>query len=412
MSGSELLQYSTSSALDPFFRKGSVGRDVGNTLFAPQGWRTFANFGMRRRFIQPINGTTPSYGGQSTFRYDKSCWQRGPIQAQITRSALAVGGNGTFARFVDYEGYYMIDHVDLTYGANFLYRLKSDNFTLLQLLTKPLRNAYADEHLVNGGKTQSERITLAASPSTMYVDIPFPYTLSPMMYFFGTVIATELQIVVYYAALSSITQTDATNTYPTATITSAQLLSLDLHVMNDERMMGQQLALTQEGINSRIIEWEQQTQLFAAGQTIYTMPLTNIKGAMVEIIAVIRLQSSLTNALPTTGQTYTSFSDYLSWGVTAGGIVIFDTYDKNYSTFYLNAHYHSAWPGALIITGTFAIDPESIVNCTGHKTAASMTNPTLTINFASDPGNIQVDVFTRSNNLWSLNGGEIKRVFQ
>lgn len=410
MSGADLLQYSTSASIDPFFRKAKITSGA-DSVFTPVGWRTFTNFAIRRRAIVPINGV-PSYGGQSMFKEDKSVWQRGPHQLQIVRSALAVQGNGTFSRFVDYEGYEMINYIQVFYGANLLFQVYGDWLMIEHKLNESWRNAKMTETLLFGEKTQTERNKLASAQQTLYVDLPLPFCKTPGLFFFSVLIATELQINVFWKPLASITQTNATNTAPTGTILSVNMITTDFHVMGDERQVGSQLALSQEGITYRILDWENQSFQLTSGQPTYAVQLTNIKGAMVEVIMILRKLSALTTTLPSVGQTYNDYQQIANWTITTGGVILVDQIDDVYSRFYIDPLYHSNLMGSYIYMWSFSMEPESMINATGHKTAAAMTAPTLTITLpATLAVNAQLDVYTRTNNLWSLNGGEIKRVF-
>lgn len=417
MSGMELLQYSNSNTLDPFFRK-AVMRGPTDSIFTPQGWRTYTNEAHRRRLIPPINGF--GYNSQSFFQYDKSCWLRGPVQAVYSRSSVAIPNNGTFARFVDYEGLASIARIDWYYGANLLHTLSTDALLLYHLQFKNWKMGAMEDELVLGGKSQSERVFLASTAQTLTVDLPLPYTLTPAVYFFSSMVATNLQVNITWAPLANITQTDSTTIVPVVTMTACNLLSFDVHVMGDERNSGQTLGLTQQGITYRVLEWEAVTRVpLTAGQSSYTINLTTLKGASAELLFVIRNQSALTPALPSKGLTLTDFQPLLNWTVIAGGIVVFDNYVDQYTRFYLQPMFHSSIGGAYIYGANFSYSPESLVDSMGHKTWASMNVPQLTLQFGTVTGgaanlanNAFVDIFSRSNNLINLNGGEVKRIFQ
>lgn len=417
MSGVELLQYSNSNTLDPFFRKSQM-QAPNDSMFTPMGWRTWTNEAHRRRLIPPSNNTY-GYGTTSQFQYDKSCWQRGPVHAAYTRSAVTTS-NGTIARFVDYEGICSINNIQWFYGSNLLHTLTTDNLLLYHLQFMNWKNGAMEDELVLGAKSQTERNYLASTAQNLYVNLPMPYTFTPALYFYSSMVATNLQINIQWNPLSAITQADSATVVPSCTMTSANLLSFDVQVMGDERNNSNTLALTQQGITYRVVEWENITrQLLTSGQNSYVINLQQFKGASVEMLFIIRSATSLTPGLPSLTQTYTDFLPLLNWNVMAGGIVVFDSFDDRYTRFYLQPLYHSSVGGAHIYGCTFSYDPESVINSMGHKTWASMNVPQLTINFGTYPNtpanlsqNVYVDIFSRSNNLINLNGGEVKRVFQ
>jgi len=247
-----------------------------------------------------------------------------------------------------------------------------------------------------------------------------PYTFSPAMYFYSSMVATNLQLNINFQNTNLILQTDSPTTVPVVTMTACNLLSFDVHVMGDERNNGQALGLTQQGLTYRVLEWENLTRVpLTAGQNSYVINLNTLKGASAEMIFIIRKQSALTAASPSKGLTLTDFQPLLNWNVMAGGIVVFDSYDDRYTRFYLNPMYHSSIGGGNIYGAPHSYDPENLSSSMGHKTWASMNVPQLTINFGTVTGgpaslasNVYVDIFSRSNNLINLNGGEVKRIFQ
>jgi len=411
MSGVELLQLSTSNPVDPFWRKSSL-QSEDDSPFHYAGWRTFTNFAKRRRDTDPYSGKGSGYGGRFVFRPDKTAFLRGATQLILDRSALTVQGNGTFARFVDYEGFMAIKQIDIKYGSNTLYTVTGDQM-LIDHKDRELRQQQMTEEIVFGNRSVAERDALAASPQVLIIDLfSLPYTKNPSRYLPLTAIAHELEIQVQLQPLSLITQTDSTTAYPTCTINNLTLRTLDIHLMNDERNYIHQKTLNKEGINYRIVDWEQQTEQLQAGQTIYNINLTNLKGPAIEFIFTLRRQSDMLGTLPTASQSFTNFQDLSSWLVQAGSIIVIDEHDSRYCRFYLNPLYHSSYGGDLIFRGSFSLDTESDYNVAGHKTFASMVTPKLVIKFATALAtNLQLDIYIRTNNLWQLAAGEIKRIW-
>lgn len=410
MSGNDLLAYSNSNALDPFFRQ-AIWQKPTDSPFQNRGWRSLTNHALRTRPIDPINGSV-SYGGKATYRFDRSCFQRGTLQLKVVRSALTGQGGATFARFQDYEGYTMIEKVTMSYGQNLLYEISGDAMLLKHMKRHWLQKDHFDD-VIFGNKSAAERNALAAAAQTLYVDLPLPHTVDHEFWLPQTALAHEVEINVYFRQLSAITQTDGAS-YPTASITQAQLISKDLHVMNDEKK-GYLTQLTQSvGKNFRILEFEVQQERLAAGATVYNILLTSFKGACAELFVTIRTETQLSATLPTTNQDRTAYIPFGRIGLTSGSVVVIDEKDQEYIEKVENPVHHANLPGQNIYHHSFSImDPMNPHIASGHKTWASMTTPKLTITFpAAAASNLIVDVYSLSNNIWSMSAGELKRLFQ
>lgn len=415
MSGTELLNFSNANAIDPFFRKAQFEFDAvtqkPNTPFYYSTWATITNWAQRIRPIDPYN-TLQGYGsGENIFKIDSSAWLRGPLQLKVVRSALSGQGGATFARFVDWEGYAMIEYVELRYGPNHCYRIEGDELLIRTRLMTPWSRLESIKELVFGDKTPTERDTLAASTQTLYVDIPFPYCLSPKMWLPAATTSHPLEVRLKFRPLSAITQTDGTS-HPTGSVISAQLISLDIYLTTLERRFGEARVKSAKGILYRILDFEHQQDIIQSGSTSYVIPLTHLRGAAVEIIVVIRQRSLVEASLPTTNQSRTTYTQIAQMEIKSGSNQVMDLLDDRYIRFVLNNRYHSGLAGDFIYAYSFSLEPENLFVALGHKTLASMTTPQLYIYFSSAlAAESIVDTYIIRNNLWSLAGGELKKVF-
>jgi hypothetical protein len=410
MSGKDQLQFSTSQPQDAYYTKPEFA-SPSDSLFYYMGWVTKTNFAQRRRQLTAY-GTQAAYGSTVTFRFDKSAFKRGPVQLRWTRSALTGTGGATFQRFVDFEGYASIANIDVYHGQNRLFTITGDLMQILHRLMKDQRQSDAANMLVFGDQSVADRNTLAAASATLTVDLPLWWTYDPTLYFISTGTAHELEIRVTMRPLAEITQTDGTSA-PTGSITNMYLLPLDVHVEDDEKGVHHAAIESKTGIHYMIQDYEYHTNIqLASGNTQYQIQLTNFKGAAKALIMVIRPEADRDITAPNATNEYYNYTQIDTWQWTAADVTIFDLLDDRYCRFYINEKYFPGVPGDFIYVAPLGAAPANYKHGTGHKTVTGMTNPLLTINFASALAvNQRVDLYLLVNNNIQHHKSELYKTF-
>jgi hypothetical protein len=206
--------------------------------------------------------------------------------------------------------------------------------------------------------------------------------------------------------LNEITQTDGTSA-PTGSITRMWMFTSDIYVEDDEKMFYQREVDSGQGIHYLIETYETQcNNLLASGSSSFNIQLTNLKGACKELFMVIRNPSDWVTTAPNPNNSLFTFYQIASWSGVAGDIIFMDQKDDAYNRFYENVKNHKGAPGNLIYTHSFAKHSENFKHATGHKTWATMTNPTITVNFSSNLGsNMYADFLSLNlNNLQDVRG--------
>lgn len=417
MSGPELLNLSDSNPQDVFFRQPSFKMAGGrpNTPFHYDTWSSITNFAHRIRPIRPYNSLqAPGYGtSELIFRIDASAWLRGPMQLHVTRSALSFGAGATFARFVDWEGYAMIEYVKLIYGPNLCYEINGDELHIRTKLQTPFSRKEAVKELVHGDKTDVQRDALAATAQDLFIDLPLPFTVSPKTFFMGAATSHPLELHVKFRPLADITQTDGTG-YPTGSITSVTIKSFDVFVNSDERQYGEMVAKSGRGITYRIMEMEHQQNLVDAGSANYVVALTALRGSASETILTVRNQADvISTSTPTATKSRTNYLEVANWEIRTGNSQLVDSLPGKYLRFHINNMFHSGIAGEHIYTAPHSLEPEHHFVSLGHKTYANMTTPDSFITLPAPAGEgLIIDHWLWRNNLWTFAGGELKRIFQ
>jgi hypothetical protein len=291
--------------------------------------------------------------------------------------------------------------------------LTGDELMIRARLHEDIKSIEELRDLVAGDKSPTERNTLAAAAQTFYIPlkgIPF-ISGGPKTYLLGTIPSSSPEMLVKFKSLATITQTDGSSA-PTGTITSCSLVSHDYHVAADERKAQGMRAHSGYGITYRVLEMERQKAIQGSGVTQITVALDQLRGSAVEIMFTLRTRTAIeATSFPTTTQEPSAFNQITSWEVKTGGTQLVDLIDDKYTRNVVTAQSHSGLAGDFIYTWPFSLKPEDYFISAGHKTFASMSTPQLIINLPTLAAESQIDVWLMNNNLWTLAGGELKRVF-
>lgn len=412
MSGTELLQFARGNTTDGFWGKAAHESPADSPFGNYRGWRRTTNHAIRRRDMDPVSGQRAP-GGTLIFKPDKTQLLKGPMDLVIERSPITGNGGATFARGVNYEAYAHIDTITFRHGSNTFYEITGDELYLdfARLVKWDIKEM--ENELVGGNKSIAERNVLAANPKRWYINLAhsIPFMKNPSRYLPIPAIAHEIEILIKFKKAEFVTQTDGTAA-PTYTINRCFLRSMDVHLMPDEKEKIMKQALS--GIDFRVTDWETQRDFLdpAVGKTRYEIQVTNFKHSSNEMIFILRRAADLAGVVPNPTQSNTNFQDLAKYQMTAGTVQVWDETESEYARFRLNPLYHSAQGGELIFIVYFGLDVESDHNVAGHKTFASFNNCKLIIDFAAPLGQqLVLDMFNCYNNIWQLQGGEIKRIF-
>jgi len=447
MSAKELLPYSSTQVQDAYYTAGSF--DPTHSMFAYDGWTTCSNFAFRRRRLDPI-GQQLTYGATSVFRLDRSAFLRGPMQLAITRSALAqpsgTVSNTNYNCFVDFEGFAMLEQVEVWDGQTKLQTVTGDDLYNDYLKNKDNQEQIATEYLVNGNLPLNmgapggrDRIDMALAPADLFIDLRrLWFTVTPKKYLICTATSNEVEVRVTIRQLNSIVQS-TTNQYPTgamgtaaASITSGQLITFDVAVEPPEMNFLIDQTQTDTGVNYKFNDIEYQNDILVpAGQTAYIISLLNLKGACYSFEFYLRINPNGNISTLNTAQSIQDFNNMPirrkppggvnlrnnAWyghmdtsyaanpdvnlpqyvgedvyrtvdvhAITTSDIIVWDWTADAYSRYYIFPLYHRGTVGnSPLYVCPLGLVPGDSSNCSGHKTFSAMINPVLKLNWNTAP---------------------------
>jgi hypothetical protein len=434
MSAKDLLPFSATQVQDAFYTQPQFSPS--HSMFVYDGWTTMTNMAFRRRRLDAI-GAPLNYGSTATYRLDRSAFMRGPLQLNIRRTGLTqpagTVNNTNYSCFVDFEGFAMLQSIEVWHGQNLVQRVTGEMLyhDFLKNMDEQEQNAVCE--LVHGqmplGPTTAgaitdgarTRIDAAQQTRELFINLrKLWFTANPRKYLLCTATATEVEIRITLRNLSEITQSTGV-AYPTgASVALAQLISFDVAVEQDEMAYLLSQTETDTGLNYKFNDVEVQLDVpLQAGQTSYIVPLTNLKGACFDLDFALRYnpRGSIASAadavrdhMPLRGKVagagthlrnnawFGSTDSY--WNTTVGGdaayngrdvykvvdyhsfttadIIVWDRCPDRYSRFYIFPTYYKGVVGnSPLYCLPLSMIPSDGTNCSGHKTISAMINPVL-----------------------------------
>jgi len=315
---------------------------------------------------------------------------------------------GTFARFVDYEGYYTVEWVQYIQGTELLYRRESNHSMLEYHLDLDEKEQIIENNLAYAAKSPTERNILAASTQEVYIDLKPWWEKIAATYLKTGLIGTPIRLKIKIRALNDLVQTDGTAV--SCTLNDITILSDTFSVMSNEKAYHLAESLKQGGKHYRVNEWQFQDEILDTGASSFkikldnfTLPACRLQFFLIDTANEVRIPPNPTN-------TYTTFVPVYRYKMTAGqDDVTRWTYDRE--GVYILGGRNMAYPGARIYSIPWSLKPGDARICSGHKTPARMNNPLLLLEFAgilTSP--LHLYIFTDTNNIVTQTGASFKRI--
>jgi hypothetical protein len=470
MSAKDLLPFSATQVQDAFYTQPQFSPS--HSMFVYDGWTTMTNMAFRRRRLDAI-GAPLNYGSTATYRLDRSAFMRGPLQLNIRRTPLTQPGgtvnNTNYNCFVDFEGFAMIQSIEVWHGQNLVQRVTGEMLyhDFLKNMDEQEQNAVCElvhgqmplGPTVAGAITDGARTRVDAAQQTRELFINLRklwFTANPRKYLLCTATATEVEIRITLRNLSEITQSTGV-AYPTgASVALAQLISFDVAVEQDEMAYLLSQTETDTGLNYKFNDVEVQLDVpIQAGQTSYIVPLTNLKGACFDLDFALRYnpRGSIASAadavrdhMPLRGKVagagthlrnnawFGSTDSY--WNTTVGGdaayngrdvykvvdyhsfttadIIVWDRCPDRYSRFYIFPTYYKGVVGnSPLYCLPLSMIPSDGTNCSGHKTISAMINPVLKLEWQNPVDyDLLLNVYSNVYNNVQHHRNELFKTFQ
>jgi hypothetical protein len=380
----------------------------GNSAYGYKGYMKLPN--KEEEILYITADGVVDFGKTIRFKIPKRWTFIGDIQLETVVSAVTANGGGT-ARLVDFAGFRICEKASARYGSNQVQDVTHEDLIRLHKLYKKKNIREAEAALVGGDLSILERETLGLAAQTFLTDLPFWWTHHPSLYLNRDALSHDLEILITTPSVGDMTQ-GTSGTTPSLTLTSLQLRVRGIHVEDHERDDHTASTLHGAGIVSAIRDFERQfDNVIASGQTTYQIPLTGLKGLCSDFRFTVKNATQKTSPGTVSNDPYSNLA-VASWEIKAGGVQIVDSRTDLQDQFYHRPRDHISDVATRMYGYSPAIDPEDLLNSTGHHNYSGFTQPTLYITFASAPVVSQVvDVWMLTYNTVQHSKAEILKNF-
>jgi hypothetical protein len=302
MSAKDLLPFSSTQVQDAFYTTPSFSPE--HSMFIYDGWTTCTNMAFRRRRLDPI-GAPLQYGSQAVYRLDRSAFLRGPMQLNIRRTGLTqpsgTVSSTNYRCFCDFEGFACIETIEIWHGQNKVQSVSGSDLYHDYIKNLDQFEQNAVDQLINGDMPLGPkagaftsgaftRVDSAQETRELFINLrKLWFTANPRKYLLCTATATEVEVRIKLRNLSEFTQSVDTTPGAGASVVLGQLITFDVAVEPEEMqfLLGQ--TETQTGLNYKFNDVEVQLDVpVKAGQPSYIIPLTNLKGASLDLDFALR----------------------------------------------------------------------------------------------------------------------------
>lgn len=378
------------------------------SVFGYKDYHKVSNWVVEYQDLAPDSNNL-GWGGNVTFHIPKRSTLLGPVQLKAVLSAVTPVGGGT-ARLVDYAGFRMYEHINARYGSNPLQRLDWRIMWVLHKLYKSRSKRDAENALVGGNLSVSERQALALSTQSFITDLPFFWTHHPSLFLTLDALSHPLEIIVTLSDMAAVGQ-GTSGTAPTITVNDIKLKCRMLHVEDEERDYLIDRCLEGAGVVKAIRDFETQyNNIIAGGSTSFDIGLTNLRGVVTEFRYFVQNYIDNNSAGTVNNNPFNTIK-VASWEIKAAGLQVVDPMTDTENRHLFNAQEHSGDTGVYIYGESNAIDVEDWLNSTGHDNYGGFTQPKITVNFASDPGQCVMHVIAVTANTTQESKGDVIKNF-
>eukprot|EP01114_Cavostelium_apophysatum_P024438 TRINITY_DN9563_c0_g3_i2.p1 TRINITY_DN9563_c0_g3~~TRINITY_DN9563_c0_g3_i2.p1 ORF type:complete len:420 (+),score=70.41 TRINITY_DN9563_c0_g3_i2:1-1260(+) len=360
-------------------------------------YSTVNNHILERIDFQPVSTNTLGYGQQIQFELDNRADYMGKMILFVTRGPNT-DNTCVNPRFEDFEGYSMIDRVEVNFEnySGLIFRGENMKYQMLREMDKDQRNVIAE--MQNGYRGETERKKLATQLNTLAIDLLLPFAeIGKRLPIFA--MSDKVKVTVVFKKLQECLRIDSGGSGAFA-LSNPKLRVSCTHELKDTTTedWGR---INQDGIPVKLLSKEYQLDLRVLNQTgSQRFPLRNIRNSVVKLDVTIRPRSSLDSQ--TTLNTMNLVRCKHLWLEDNGQIITpkFEMKDSadgsSVADYGTDKENHDIYPhgqhGLLIATIPFC-EPELVVaskdNCFGSRQFSAYNNLELVLDWGSDsPGEV------------------------
>jgi len=384
--------------------------------FGYKGYGTVTNFVTYWTYINSINNA--SLGGTLRFTIPRQQDFLGPVWVYVNTSAVTPVSPATQAWLCDYFGFQLLQNLLVKYAANIIQNLYPTALYALHKCHRDLKAAYAANILIGGEMSDGDRQTAANGQQYFWVELPAPWGAHPETYEFTEALSQEMEFIFTLASAQQTTQGNSGSAGGTYTLNTLQLYTLLVHVDKEERELNVQKMLSGGGIIRHIRDFEYVSGILVpSGTTTQNVPLSGIRGSVVNLRFMFRLDSTLNSFgqsgfYPFRAYRINDINTTANWQITAAGLQVWPITVAKENVYLQNVIHFSAFPGEPLYGYCPGIDVEDVINCTGHDSYSGLSNAMLMLNFVTaTSANMWLDIVTIDDNTIQTSKGDEIRNF-
>lgn len=393
--------------------------DYDNSPFDYKGFHATSHYSQDHIDYPLQNTLTAGFGQTAEIWVPQGEYFIGKLQLTFTVSAFALSGAATYARLHDFGAYHCIDNITCKYGNVDLIvpQIESDDLVIRYNLDYGTDERLHVDQNIGANLSQFERNAAVSSAQNMLIELPLQWSISPNMYVNMNALNKPLIFKIKFKGLPDAIETNTTNpsTDVTATISNV-LLRVFTYTQPDDILKRQTGVLSSKvnknGILKKTVYREKiENYPIPTGTTTIMVPLSGIKGNVIEWFFILRLASQISAG--SANQDYLTYQDIQQWELYDGQTLIIRAVTSQYNRMYLIPHWHPGVPGNYIFGFSYSMQPTDVNNSTGHLNHGSFKNPQLKIYFNATTTNpIRFDFFATSHQFLQQKDDTFRPLFE
>ena len=358
------------------------GEDL-NNIYAPCGFIKTKNTFKTHKDITPVNNSETYVGKEVIFDVPRGTDLIGDCEILYDVDPIAVPGDGTYARCVDYFAFFNIDYIEVVYASNHIQTIRPAQLISDHRRRPTLTDRDAINECVAGDKTVAERDALALTSQEVILRVPFAWAARTDYYLPVFSLSDTVKIHVKFKPAEDWIETDGV-TKPVPVIKNLKLRIAHIHMEESERLKIFGISQT-DGIFWLWNQTKYQEFYIPIGtKGYYALQLKNFNTSTRRCGFIIRKEADL---ITPWAKNYVDWQKAAHWYLEGSSGRLTEPISHKYQVFSVNKKYHHA-PVAdeIALYGhNFSENPDVDTDAFGSMQFHNITNTTLQIDFGDVP---------------------------
>ena len=382
--------------------------------FRKQGVQKFTDF-IRKKVTEPY-GKIAKTGGKIDQEWHKEGTLLGELYFTAVLPALAIPGDGTYARYADFVALQLIEKVTLKYGSNEIYQVTPEAiFHEYDLMNNEQKRNFEEIH--SGNLTAAERNTLATSTQKIRFKIPLPWSKDDTHSIPICALTAKPRVYLEFNKAQDIIQTDGTK-LTEITLQEPSFEGQYIDMTGNVRQEITDMTMRRDGKTDLFTEYIRYDHTIASGSLggdkKVNIDLGEIEGPVSHITAIIRTAAQIDNT--TADVAYydidASLLNGVKYGMKAKDLTLIEEMDAEKERVALVNKYFCSGPDSKCLIANWSEYPGVCDVSAGHLQFNSYSKPLFSISRTVDFGEDVVITFIAHRYNWlNQQGGNLIRLW-